>query len=46
MSALATPDHQPSQAPASPGVIPVTLVWAPLLVALVALSGSLYLPCE
>jgi disulfide bond formation protein DsbB len=43
MSASTMPDHQLSQAPASPGAIPATLVWAPFIVALVALAGSLWL---
>jgi disulfide bond formation protein DsbB len=43
MSALMTPDHEPSRAPASPSTATATLVWAALLVALVALAGSLWL---
>ena len=46
MSASTTPDHELSQAPASSRVIPATLVWAPLLIALVALAGSLWLSIE
>jgi hypothetical protein len=43
MSASTIPDHQLSQAPASADAFPVTLVWPPFLVALVALAGSLWL---
>jgi len=43
MSASTAPDHQLSHAPGSPGAIPAILVWAPFLVALVALAGSLWL---
>jgi disulfide bond formation protein DsbB len=41
MSASTTPDHE--HAPSSPSATPVALIWAPLLVALVALAGSLWL---
>lgn len=43
MSASTTPDREMSHAPAPPGAIPAAVVWAPLLVALVALAGSLWL---
>src|SRR5207249_684614 len=43
MSASTSRDHEPSHAPASASAAPATLVWAPLLVALVALAGSLWL---
>jgi disulfide bond formation protein DsbB len=46
MSASTTTGHQPSHAPVSPDAAPAVLVWAPLLVALVALvalAGSLWL---
>src|SRR4051795_11619850 len=43
MSASTTPGHELSRAPAPPSTAPATLVWTPLLVALVALAGSLWL---
>jgi len=43
MSASTTPDHELSDAPASARAVPATLIWAPLLVSLVALAGSLWL---
>src|SRR5262249_29122750 len=43
MSTSTTPDHELSQATASPSAAPMTLILAPLLVALVALAGSLWL---
>jgi len=43
MSTSTTPGHELSHAPASPSAVPVTLIGAPLLVALVALAGSLWL---
>ena len=43
MYASTTPDHEPSHAPASLSGVTATLVWASLLVALVALAGSLWL---
>jgi disulfide bond formation protein DsbB len=43
MSASAAADRELSGTPRSPGVAPVSLVWPSLLVALVALAGSLWL---
>src|SRR5262249_45325113 len=43
MSASTTPDHELGRAPVSPAAASAALVWAPLLVALVALAGSLWL---
>jgi disulfide bond formation protein DsbB len=43
MSASTIPDRELSHAPASSSAALVTLIWAPLLVALLALAGSLWL---
>jgi disulfide bond formation protein DsbB len=43
VSTLTTSDHEFSDAPTSRRTMPSILVWAPLLVALVALGGSLWL---
>ena len=43
MSASTIPDHELSHAPVSSSATPATLIWAPLLVALLALAGSLWL---
>jgi disulfide bond formation protein DsbB len=43
MSVSTTPEEQSSHAPAAPSAISESLVWAPLLVAFVALAGSLWL---
>src|SRR5712692_5677148 len=43
MSASSTPGHGPSDATEAPGEAPVGLILAALLVALMALAGSLWL---
>jgi disulfide bond formation protein DsbB len=43
MSKSAAPDRELSRTSPSPSAAPVSLVWPPLLVALVALAGSLWL---
>src|SRR6516162_2917821 len=43
MSASTAPDRELSHAPAAPSTAPAALHWASLLVALVALAGSLWL---
>jgi disulfide bond formation protein DsbB len=43
MSTSAVPDRELSRTSPSPSAAPVSLVWPPLLVALVALAGSLWL---
>jgi hypothetical protein len=43
MSTSTTPDRELSHAPASRDAISAAVVWAPLLVALAALAGSLWL---
>ena len=43
MSTSAAPDRELSRTSSSPSAAPVSLVWPPLLVALVALAGSLWL---
>jgi hypothetical protein len=43
MTTATTPDQQRSHAPGSSGAAPAILIWAPFLVALIALAGSLWL---
>jgi disulfide bond formation protein DsbB len=43
MSASTAPDHELSRRSPSPNSVPLSLVWPPFLVALVALAGSLWL---
>lgn len=43
MSSSATSDRALSHTPSSPNAVPLSLVWPPFLVALLALAGSLWL---
>src|ERR1700736_6488930 len=43
MSTSATPDHESNRASSSRATAPLSLVWPALLVALLALAGSLWL---
>src|SRR5437016_11289971 len=43
MSTLAAPDHERNRASSSRDTAPLSLVWPSLLVALVALAGSLWM---